>query len=356
MRTKLNSSNPVKVGVIGCGRIAQQRHLPILRRLDNVQIVAVADTDPKKLSFAADRYGVDRRYEDYRALIDDPSIDAVAVCTPPAEHFIQANAVLASSRHLFLETPTALSAGDCDSLIEMATKSTAIATVASNLRYHPFVERARKCIQDGLLGPVQAISATFTTPSRGYRSDKLPEWRNPEILDGGVLSEGALHHFDVWRTLTASDFTEISVQCCSIGGPVSLSATMGSSIVVGAVFSEYAGDNNEIRVMGRDGTLTLSFYRYNGFDYCPAPAAHGSLKQHLRFIAESITALPRGLRASRQGGDFGRSFELQWQAFIHSVRHGDTPRVSLTDGRAALQTVLAAVESMATQRPVRLSR
>jgi len=351
----------MKIGIIGCGRIAQLRHLPILSRTKNVHIAALADTNQEQLSRVADQYGVSRRYDNHIAILDDKEIDAVLVCTPPAEHFAHATAVLESGRHLYGDAPLALSVTDCHSLVELGDRTHCVATVGMNLRHHRLIQRAKQCIRDGWIGPVQAISATFTTPSRGNRADKFPAWRKPDSIDGSVLMEGAIHHFDAWRDLTGADFKSVSVQCPVAGGPVSLSATMSTAasannqgaIVVGAVFSEYAGDNSEIRVMGRDGTITLSLYRYNGFDYCPALVSHGSTRQHLRKVTESIRSLPSGLRTLDKG-EYGHTFELQLEAFLNAIRSGGDAAISLEDGAAAAAAALAAIRSIDTQQRVEL--
>jgi len=351
----------MKIGIIGCGRIAQRRHLPILSRVKNVHIAALAETNRERLSRVADKYGVKRRYDDHFSLLDDKEIDAVLVCTPPAEHFAHATAVLESGRHLFVDAPLALSVEDCNSLVELGCRTHCVATVGLNLRHHRLIQRAKRCIKNGWIGPVHAISAIFTTPSRGNRADKFPAWRKPDSIDGSVFIEGAIHHFDAWRDLTGADFKSVSVQCPVAGGPVSMSATMSATpgankqgaIVVGAVFSEYAGDNSEIRVMGRDGTITLSLYRYNGFDYCPALVSHGSTRQHIRKVTESILSLPSGLR-THDAGEYGRTFELQLEAFLNAIRSDGDAAISLEDGAAATAAALAAIRSIDTQKHVEL--
>jgi len=339
----------MRVGVIGCGRVAQRRHLPALSKMEGVQVVALADTDPDRLSKVAARFHVDKAYDCYPRLLEDESIDAVLVCTPPALHHEHAAAVLASGRHVYVEPPLALSVEDCDSLIQLGSGAKSIAAVGLNLRYHPLIQRARRAIEEGLVGPVQAISATYTTPSRGRRGDEFPAWRQPQTADGSVLMEGAVHHFDAWRYLSGAEFADITARAAFPGGPVSLTATMrreaGDPIMVAAVFSEYAGDNSEICIMGREGTISLSLYRFNGFDYCPALVHPGSIRQYLRHLTESVRSLPRGLGQLR-GGDYARTFELQLEAFLRAAEGRAAPPVSLADGRAATVAALAALKSM----------
>jgi predicted dehydrogenase len=323
--------------------------------MKGVQVVALADSNPDRLSQAAARFHVDTVYDSYPRLLEDESIDAVLVCTPPALHHEHAAAVLASSRHLYVEPPLALTAEDCDSLTQLGSDAKSVAAVGLNLRFHPLIQRARRAIEEGWVGPVQAISATYTTPSRGRRGDEFPAWRQPQTAEGSVLMEGAVHHFDAWRYLSGAEFEGINARSAFPGGPISLTATMrrgaGEPIVVAAVFSEYAGDNSEIRILGREGTISLSLYRFNGFDYCRALEHPGSIRQYLRRFTESVRSLPRGLGQLR-GGDYARTFGLQLEAFLRAAEGREAAVVSLTDGRAATIAALAALKSLDASRAV----
>jgi len=357
----MEKSARLRLGMIGCGRIAQMRHLPNLQKMKGVEVVALADCNPETLAAVAGQYNVPRCFDDHRALLDDETVDAVLVCTPPASHFDHARNVLDSGRHLYVESPLAISMADCESLTELGKRSGKVATVGMNLRYHSLIQRARTCIQDGLLGPVHAITSTFSTPSRGNRGDVFPAWRDPQTIDGSVFGESALQHFDCWRTLTGAEFTEITVQRATVGGPVSIAAKMmgggsgnDSPVVVGAVFSEYSGDNSEIRLLGRDGTIALSLYRYNGFNFCPAMEAQGSGGQRLRSLREGIRSLPQGISNLVQGGEYAITFRQQLEAFVSACKGGEAPLVSLADGKAAAIASLSAFHSMTDEIKVEI--
>lgn len=345
----------LRIGVAGCGRIAQRRHLPMLRALRGVEIAALADTDTEALHTVAERYGVSRRFRDGPALAEAPGLDAVLVCTPPGEHCATALAALEAGRHLFVESPMALAIEDCDRLVEAAARAGVVATVGMNLRYHPMVPRAARDVEQGRIGRLQAISTTFTTPSRGRRGDVFPAWRQPEALEGCVFTECAVEFFDTWRVLGGADLEEVSVCCSAPGGPVSLTAKLGGSTVVGAVFSEYSGDTSEIRLVGNDGTIGLFHYRFDGYEYCPPLVAHGSLRQGLRRGAESLRALPRGIRLAFGGGEYAETFRAQLRSFVDAIRGRSVSLSSLEDGRQAAAAVLAAFRSVEEGRAVALA-
>jgi predicted dehydrogenase len=292
-------------------------------------------------------------------LLQDPKVHAVLVCTPPQDHHLPARDVLLSGRHLYVDSPLAISIAECDELLELARRVGCVATVGLNLRWHSQVQRARHDISAGRVGTVQAINSTFTTPSRGLRGDLFPPWRQPASVAGSVFGETAIQHMDIWRLLAGAEFSEVSVQCPVMGGPVSMTARIGNpadhaaaEVAVGAVFSEYSGNNNEIRVVGSHGTLSLSLYRYNGYGYCAALDPQGAAAAHLRALAEGIRSLPQGFSNLLHQGEYGTTFRRQLQAFVGACRGGQGGFVSMEDGRAATVAALAAFQSMTTGEKV----
>ncbi len=144
-------SKLIKLGLIGCGRAAETLHLPALRWVPEIEVVAVADIDLNRLQRVAERFHIKRRYSNFTALLDDPVVEAIAVCVPPELHGEVALAALDAGKHLFIEKPLALSLEQCDQLIQRATCSSSITMVGFNLRWHRLVRQARTIIQQGVL-------------------------------------------------------------------------------------------------------------------------------------------------------------------------------------------------------------
>ena len=161
-----NQNAPVKVGIIGCGRVTETRHLPALRRLPQASVVALADVDRDRLRLVADRFRIERRHVDYTALLDDPAVQAVAVCVPAQHHVEVALAALEAGKHLLIEKPLALSLDESDRLISRAATFRSKIMVGFNLRWHRLVRHAREIIQRGVLGPPQLIHTAFTASTR----------------------------------------------------------------------------------------------------------------------------------------------------------------------------------------------
>ena len=98
-------NHPLRIGIIGCGNVAVNRHLPMLRSLKEAEVVALSDIDSKQLHLAADIFGIEKRFDNYEKLLQEPDIKAVGVLVPLPFHYEIASAVLDAGKHLFLEKP-----------------------------------------------------------------------------------------------------------------------------------------------------------------------------------------------------------------------------------------------------------
>ena len=124
----------IKLGIIGCGRVAEQRHFPALRYLPDVDVVAVSDIEENRIQRLADRLGIEHRSSDYRTLLERADVEAVGILTPTASHAEIALAALEAGKHVLIEKPLALTLEECDRLIAGSADSSRTVTVGFNLR------------------------------------------------------------------------------------------------------------------------------------------------------------------------------------------------------------------------------
>jgi len=166
----------VKVGVVGCGRIATSVHMPSLKKIEGYDLVAASDPDHARLQEAKDRFDLDEIYYDYRRMLAEADIDAVFVCTPPETHFRIVMDSLERGKHVFCEKPLASSVED--GLTVKKTYEMQRKTVLENLFLMPahnyvftpcFVE-ALKLIERGEIGKIRRIDACVATNLQFYRA------------------------------------------------------------------------------------------------------------------------------------------------------------------------------------------
>jgi predicted dehydrogenase len=138
----------LRVGVIGCGMIAQVMHLPYLQSLpEEFEIAAICDLSPGLLKHIGDQYGIarERRFTDYRALVGS-DVDAVFVLVN-GSHAPQALAAAAAGKHVFMEKPLCFTLREADELAAAVRRSGVTLMVGYMKRFDPGYRYGRQLVQ-----------------------------------------------------------------------------------------------------------------------------------------------------------------------------------------------------------------
>ena len=127
----MKTEKTVRIGIIGCGGIANGKHLPALQKLPNASLVAFCDIIPEKAEQAKEKYGAPGAYavQDYRALLEDKSIDAVHICTPNRSHCAITVDALEAGKHVMCEKPMAISAAQAKEMLLCAERCGKLLTI-----------------------------------------------------------------------------------------------------------------------------------------------------------------------------------------------------------------------------------
>lgn len=134
---------PVRIGVIGCGAIAQVHHLPNLATLkDLFELTIVCDLSPSQAEYAAQKFNVQEHVTDYRQVLNAKNVDAVILChtDPKTEVAVEA---FNAKKHVFIEKPLCFSLQEADAIIAAANNSGTVGQVAYVKVYDPAFERAK---------------------------------------------------------------------------------------------------------------------------------------------------------------------------------------------------------------------
>jgi myo-inositol 2-dehydrogenase / D-chiro-inositol 1-dehydrogenase len=343
---------PLKIGFIGCGEVGAEKHLPAVREVRELAVVAVADVDPDRLRSVETRFGIRRCHRDTASLLADPEIEVVAVCLPPRLQVPAALEALDAGKHVWIEAPLGLSLPECDQLIAKAGRSGRRVTVGFHMRWHRLVREAKAIVDSGRLGQIQTLRATWNSPRD---DDTLPEWRRHRAFGGGALVEVAGDHFDLWRYLLDAEIEALFAT--TLDGrwedeAAVVSGHMTNGILVSAVFSERANHDLEIEICGKAGRLRASLIRFEGLEYYATDTMPSSVPARLKRIGHFLKELPRALPRMHRNGDYRASYCDQWRQFYQSIRTGRPMEATLQDGRHALAAVLAAARSSTVGRPV----
>lgn len=152
----------IRIGVVGCGLIAQAMHLPHLHELDErFELAAVCDVSPATLRHVGERYGVSRRFADHRELLGAP-LDAVLVASPDSHAPVVVDA-LRAGKHVLAEKPLCYTLREADEVLAAHRAAGTVCMVAYMKRYDPAFRRALGRIR--AMRDLRAVHVTVLHPS-----------------------------------------------------------------------------------------------------------------------------------------------------------------------------------------------
>ena len=186
----------VKVGIIGCGGIANGKHMPALAAIEGCEMVAFCDIIVERAQAAAEKFGVEgaKVYEDYKELLKDESIEVVHVCTPNRSHsFITVDA-LEAGKHVMCEKPMAINSAEAQKMLDAAARTGNKLTIGYQNRYRDDSLYLKDEAKAGVFGEIYYAKAT------AIRRRAVPNWGvflNEYEQGGGPLIDIGTHALDL---------------------------------------------------------------------------------------------------------------------------------------------------------------
>ena len=207
----------IKIGLIGCGKIAQHRHIPEYAANPNVQLVGYYDINQKRAAEVAKKFG-GQAYESLEALLA-ADIDAVSVCTPNYVHAAQTIAALKAGKHVLCEKPMAGSVQDCEAMLKAARDAGRYLMLGHNQRLAKAHVKARELIESGLIGDIVTFRTTFF--HGGPENWSIDPGPNTWFFDKsralmGVMADLGIHKTDLVHYLTGQTIVETTAQLSTI--------------------------------------------------------------------------------------------------------------------------------------------
>lgn len=144
----------VRVGVVGLGWVSQVFHLPLLTKLEDVEIVAVCDKDKARARMIAERFNIPHFYADHEQMLAKEELDAVDVCTSTDAHLAVTTASLEAGKDVFVEKPIARRASEAALMAELSKKQKRLLMVGMNNRFRPDTMILKSFIEKGELGKI----------------------------------------------------------------------------------------------------------------------------------------------------------------------------------------------------------
>ena len=321
----------VRVGVIGVGFMGRM-HAAAYAKMRDVELAGVVDLNASRARRVAEELGA-QVYEGVGALVADPRIDAVSVCTNDGDHRPPVQAALAARKHVLVEKPIATTMEDADAMIASAASSDRLLLVGHLLRFEPRYREAKQALDAGSIGTVVSVFAR-----------RIGAASTQESLKGrvSVLSFLGIHDFDLCRWYAGAPATR--VYCEERRG---LLAARGFD-VEDQTFSVVRFANNVIACVEAGWILPDTHPRRGDFQL-EIVGSDGTINLDLMSGGMAISG-SEGYRYP----SFGHGLEQELRHFVDCVRGDAEPAIGPTDARLALELTLAAQRSAREGRPIDL--
>ena len=181
----------LRVGLIGSGFIAKQKHLPGWEKArKKAQVVALCDPNEAQAKELARAHGVPKVYKDFRQMLEAEHLDAVDICSPPRTHAELAICSLKAGAHALIEKPMAINTEECDRILAAARETGRKICVAHSDLFYPSFLKAREMVRAGAIGDFRGMRIFLSTPM-DYITSKPDHWAHK--LPGGVIGETGPH-------------------------------------------------------------------------------------------------------------------------------------------------------------------
>lgn len=342
-----NTSAPLRVGIVGLGRLGRRHAENLAFRTPSCILTAVCSPIDSEREFAATHLGIRKRYDDFDAFLRDPELDAVVLVTPTSLHADQAIATLEAGKHLFVEKPLALDVADCIRVEAAALKRPdLVAMVGFVRRFDPSHARAYDSVRQGDIGRAFLVRSQTCD-----RLDSEGRFLAFAPTSGGIFMDCSVHDIDLARWM--------------LGGPRATRAFATGTIAVHDELAAMGDVDNGLAIVEFEGGARAVFYASRTF-------AHGH-EQHTEIIGTQgklqiglgaprdhiVRSDAHGVRHEATADFFERfsdAFQHELSAFVNACRQGHASPLSLHDATEATRIGRAITASLHSGQPQDIHR
>lgn len=331
----------IRVGVIGAGRIGKIHAESLATRIPGAELAAIADVNLQAAQELAGKYRVAQVYSDYKKIMSDKSIDAVAICSSTDTHASLMIEAAQAGKHIFCEKPISQNLAAIDQALEAVNRAGVKCQIGFNRRFDANFKKVRQLIQEGKLGDLHILRITSRDPA--------PPPAEYVKSSGGMFLDMTIHDFDMARYLAGSDVVEVYAAGGVMVDPaigqagdidtavITLKFTNGAICTIDNSRKAVYGYDQRVEAFGSGGMAAVANNTPNTSVYSSAEGVVS--EKPLYFFLER----------------YMDSFIEEMREFIEAVR-SDTPTpVTALDGRKPVVIALAAKKSLDENRPVKLA-
>lgn len=337
----MSEKKVIKVGVIGAGRIGKIHAESLATRVPGAVVDAIADVNLAAAQELADKLHIPHVYADYREIMRNPAIDAIAICSSTNTHADLMIEAAAEGKHIFCEKPVDHSLEKIDKAIEAVNRAGVKCQIGFNRRFDSNFRKLRDLVKGGKIGDLQILRITSRDPA--------PPPAEYVKSSGGMFLDMTIHDFDMARYLAGSEVEEVF----AVGGVmvdpaigaagdidtavITLKFTNGAIGTIDNSRKAVYGYDQRAEVFGSGGMAATANNTPNTSVYSNAEGVHS--EKPLYFFLER----------------YMDSFVAEMREFVAAIHENTATPVTVEDGRKPVVIAMATKKSMDENRPVKLT-
>lgn len=334
----MSESKNVKIGIIGLGQIAQTIHIPLWVKLPHAEIAGVYDPDKGRSKSIAEKYKA-KHYASVDAILNDPEIDAVHICSPTHTHMKYTIDALEANKHVLVEKPIGRNLEEAQKVYEAWKKTDRVVMVGMNQRFRQDAMILKTFLENKDLGEIYYIRAGWNKPIRDAHSWRLKKSHSGGgvLLDLGILMIDLalwLTNFPKLKTVSAVSFNH---NIDSVEDTIIFQATFNGGVIhiENSWSPNLDADEQWLRVYGTEGSAKMNPFNIHKM-------MHGNL----------VDITPRGVENEKNM--YKKSYESELKHFIGAVRQLHPATCTPKDSLDRMKLIDAVYQSAKSRSEVKI--
>ena len=334
----------LRIGIAGLGRLGKVHAANIACKIPNAELTAACSIVPAELEYARKELGVEKVYADFREMVKDPDVDAVAIVTTSGQHCWQIEAALDAGKHVFSEKPLGVDVEQCLQAEAAVARHPELTFMLGFMRrYDSSYAYAKKKIDAGAIGKPYLVKATGIDPEAFV--EVAIRFAS---TSGGIFLDMAIHDIDLMRWFLGSEATEVYAMGCTFKHPEFKEAGDDETGVAVYKFENGAmgmvhvgrtapyGYHVETEIVGTEGTIRIS----------AVPEKNQAMVYDVNGArTECVGSFPER---------FAQAYLTEMEEFVSCALEGRQPGTCVQDGTKSTRIGYATTEAWKTGNIVKI--
>jgi predicted dehydrogenase len=344
----------LKIGVVGGGHIVKHRHIPVFKKIRDVEVCAVCDKQESIARSVTERFGIKRYYTGLSEMLKEENLNIVDICTPPQTHVSLAIDAMEAGCHVLVEKPLAMIVKDVDEMFKVSKREHVKLCVVHQNLFNPAFQKARRLVEGGAVGDLISVDVGTFVRRDNFMCVNGKHWCHR--LSGGIFFELLPHPVYLLQvflknskpahvlTRKLSDFSWMKAD----EARVLMDADNGVGSVIASCNSPFHGDT--INIFGSKMSLQVDLWGRSVIKYMPRTedpysVGKGNLSLAFQFltligttVSNSFTMASGGVKVSAHYGFL--------REFVRSIQSGGKLPVSEEEARENVGIVESICEAI----------